>query len=471
MDIYKVKKLNRTEDIVVEVPGSKSITNRALLLAALSDGITILKGTLFSDDSRHFLGSLISLGFKVDIDEKNCTVKVEGKGGAIPNKEGTADVGSAGTAARFITAMLGLSDGCYTINASEQMKKRPMEPLFKVLEDLGAEFEYLCEPYHLPVKVKGCRYDEGMSKKASNTSVNSEQMVKKPEKHNGSEKQDGLEKSVSSHVTLDTNESTQYLSAMLMTGVMNKGGIAIHVTGERKTGSYVDITRNMMKEFGCNVEYKDETYFIYKNEKYKNNEKYGNDFTYQIEPDVSAACYFYGIGALLGIKATVKNVHFNSTQGDIQFVKALEKMGCKVDDRETGISVKGPVGEKKLKGIDIDMKTFSDQALTMAAVSIFAEGDTVIRNVGHIRKQESDRLSAMAAELGRMGIKCEEYDDSITIHPGMPSPCQIETYEDHRVAMAFTLVGLVCDGIEIKNPMCCRKTFEKYFEVIDSLYL
>ena len=145
-------------------------------------------------------------------------------------------------------------------------------------------------------------------------------------------------------------------------------------------------------------------------------------------------------------------------------------MGCSVSEDETGIWVQGPTDGKKLKGIDIDMKTFSDQALTMAAVSIFAEGDTNIRNVGHIRKQESDRLSAIATELRRMGIKCEERDDSITIHPGMPTPCLIETYDDHRVAMAFTLVGLVSEGIEIKNPMCCKKTFEKYFEVIESLY-
>lgn len=439
MDIYKVKRLKRTEDILVGVPGSKSITNRALLLAALSDGITTLQGALFSDDSRHFLSSLISLGFNVDIDEKNHVVKVEGKGGAIPKPCGTVDVGSAGTAARFITAMLGLSDGCYTINASEQMQKRPMKPLFRALEDIGAQFEYTGEPYHLPVRVGGCRYKKDMGAGENKTPL---------------------------HITLDTNESTQYLSAMLMTGIMNVGGIAIHVTGERKTGSYVDITRGMMEEFGCKPEYKDETYFVYGREKYRT-----GDFTYQIEPDVSAACYFYGIGALLGVKAIVKNVHFNSSQGDIQFISALEKMGCSVSDNEEGIEVEGPNNGKILKGIDIDMKTFSDQALTMAAISIFAEGDTNIRNIGHIRKQESDRLSAMAAELKRMGIECEEKEDSITIHPGIPSPCLIETYDDHRVAMAFTLAGLVSEGIEIKNPMCCRKTFENYFDVIESLYL
>ena len=458
MDIYKVKKLTRTENITVEVPGSKSITNRALLLAALSEGTVTLNGALFSDDSRHFLSSLISLGFKVETDEKEQRIRVQGKGGAIPNREGTVDVGSAGTAARFITAMLGLSEGCYTINSSEQMKKRPMEPIFKALEDIGAEFEYLLEPYHLPVRVKGCGYKK--EDKASGrpmASVNQENEycnLKKPER------------AAFTHITLDTNESTQYLSAMLMTGVMNSGGIAIHVTGDRKTGSYVDITRKVMEDFGFKSEYRDETYFICGDERYRN-----GDFTYQIEPDVSAACYFYGIGALLGIKATVKNVHFNSTQGDIQFIRVLEKMGCTVSDDIQGIGVKGPTDGKKLKGISADMKTFSDQALTLAAVSIFAEGDTNICNIGHIRKQESDRLSVMAAELGRMGIKCEEKEDSIIIHPGMPSPCLVETYDDHRVAMAFTLVGLKCGDIGIKSPMCCRKTFENYFDLIEGLYL
>ena len=467
MDTYKVKKLNRTENIVVEVPGSKSITNRALLLATLSGGVTTLKGALFSDDSRHFLSSLISLGFKVDIDEANHTVMVEGKGGAIPNSEGTVDVGSAGTAARFITAMLGLSEGYYTINSSEQMKKRPMEPLFKALEDIGAEFEYLCEPYHLPVRVKGCRYkaDKNFSDKSSHFSDKQTKMSDGNDKVSDRQIK-ASEKQVLTYITLDTNESTQYLSAMLMTGIMNRGGIAIHVTGERKTGSYVDITRSMMKEFGCDLEYKDETYYIYNNERYTD-----EDFTYQIEPDVSAACYFYGIGALLGIRAVVKNVHFNSTQGDIQFIRALEKMGCTVADDETGIWVQGPSDGKRLKGTDIDMKTFSDQALTMAAVSIFAEGDTNIRNIGHIRKQECDRLLAIATELKRMGIECEEKEDGVTIHPGNPLPCTIETYDDHRVAMAFTLVGLVSEGIEIKNPLCCKKTFENYFDVIESLYL
>lgn len=432
MDVYKVKKLERHKDIVVEVPGSKSITNRALLLAALADGITILKGTLFSDDSEHFLNSLKSLGFLVDTDEESKTVIVEGKGGKIPYDTGEVYVGSAGTAARFLTAMLGLSGGHYTINASEQMKKRPMKQLFLALETLGVKISYIENKYYLPVVIEG------------------------REKNNVNE------------ITLDTNESTQFLSAMLMTGIMNENGISIKVTGERKTGSYVNITRKMMAEFGLkNVEYKNDTYYVDGSSCYNRED----GFIYQVEPDVSAACYFYGIAAITGIRTIVKNVYMNSMQGDIKFVEVLKAMGCTVEKTDEGIAVKGPDKPGILKGIDIDMKNFSDQALTMAAVSIFADSPTVIRNVGHIRIQESDRLKAISSELKKMGIRCVEEQEQITIYPGTPKPCSIETYDDHRVAMAFTLPGLITGDINILNPMCCKKTFKNYFEVINSLYL
>lgn len=432
MDKYLVRKLNVTENDIIEVsvPGSKSVTNRALLLAAVSNGTTELQGALFSDDSRHFTDSLIRLGFEVETDEVARTIRVKGEGGRIPEDGATIDVGSAGTAARFLTAMLGLSGGHYTINASDQMKKRPMKPLFDVLEQLGTDIDYLEEEYHLPVRINGRR----------DTGVNS--------------------------ITIDTDESTQYLSAMLMIGPAVKGGLNIKVTGSRKTGSYVNITRRMMNSFGCDIAYEDEKYIIAPGDSYD----IPSDFKYCVEPDVSAACYFYGMGAILGCRARVRNVHFDTTQGDINFIRALEKMGCKVQDEEQGILLTGP--EKgHLKGITIDMKNFSDQALTMAAVAVFADSATTIQNIGHIRKQESDRLSAMADALKRMGIKCDEDEDSIVIYPGLPGECEIETYEDHRVAMSFTLPGIKEGGITILNPRCCRKTFEDYFDVIDSLYL
>lgn len=430
MEKYITKKMDKINNIDVIVPGSKSITNRALLLAALSNGTTKLNGTLFSDDSRHFIDALIKLGFTVDVNEKEKAVLIKGENGTIPNKKATINVGSAGTAARFLTAMLATAEGEYIIEASEQMKKRPMKPLFDVLKELGSEIEYIEEAYHLPIKVKG------------------HSIVK------------------DSTITLDTDESTQYLSAMLMIAPIFNFDLKIKVTGSRKTGSYVNITRKMMNSFGCDISYEDETYLIKKTGRYN----IPNQYEYQIEPDLSAACYFYGLGAILGCKARVRNVHLDTTQGDIQFLKALEKMGCTVSDEPEGIVLTGPAKEGGLSGITIDMKNFSDQALTMAAVAIYANCETKIENIGHIRHQESDRIKAMAEALKRMKIEYIECDDGMTIFPGTPVPCEIETFEDHRVAMAFTLPGIKTGGIIILNPLCCRKTFEDYFEVIETLY-
>lgn len=427
-NIYEIRKLEKLTDIEVAVPGSKSITNRALLIAALAEGTTTLDGVLFSDDSRYFLEAIKTLGFSVMDNEDERSVVISGACGKIPKGEGEIYVGSAGTAARFLTAMAGLSGGKYVINASEQMKKRPMKPLFKVLEDMGVKIEYMEEPYFLPVRILG------------------------------------REELKISQVTLDTSESTQYLSAILMTGVMNSGGISVKVTGSRKTGSYVNITRKMMEDFGCKVEYKDDVYTVRSDSKYS----VGREFKYMIEPDVSAACYFYGIAAITGIGAVVKNVYMDSMQGDIKFVDVLKNMGCNIEELENGIKVTGPK-KGKLNGVRVDMKDFSDQALTLAAISIFADGTTTIKNIGHIRKQECDRLNAMTDALGRMGVRCDADEDSIKIYPSLPEKCSIETYDDHRVAMSFTLPGLVTGNISILNPMCCRKTFKDYFEIIDKI--
>jgi len=426
-DSYKVRKINQINDFTVSVPGSKSITNRALLIAALTDGETLLKGALFSDDSRYFIKALSELGFNVLADEDKKTIKIKGFGGDIPKDDATIYVGSAGTAARFLTAMLGLSGKRYTINASEQMKKRPMEPLFKALESLSVKIEYLEEKYHLPVKILG------------RTDMNSKD------------------------IELDISKSTQFLSAFLMIAVINKNGLNIKMTGERKTGSYIDITIKMIKEMGCNVIFDGEVYSILPGEKYSFKE-------YQIEPDASAACYFYAIAAITGCSAKVLDVHFDISQGDVEFVRVLEKMGCFVEDTKEGILVKGPK-DGKLKGLEVDMKNFSDQALTLAAIAVFAESPVRIYNIGHIRLQESDRIKAISEELSKLGIKTDEGLDEITIYPGKLNPASIETYDDHRVAMSFTLIGLKQEDVIILNPACCKKTFEEYFEIIDGLYI
>lgn len=424
--VYEVKSWNSKKDIKVRVPGSKSITNRALLMAALANGQSKLNGVLFSDDSRYFLNSLIELGFEVNIDEINKTVIVNGLGGKVPNNSGKINVGSAGTAARFLTAMLGLSKGTYVIDASSQMKHRPMQPLFDALESLNVKIEYLENEKFLPIKISGNNF-------------------------RGNE------------ISLDISKSTQFLSAMLMTGVMIKDGLKINITSNKTEGSYINITRKMMEEFGCNILYDKKNYYIKPNQSY-------NAIEYQIEPDVSAACYFYGMAAINGGSALVYDVHFNSMQGDIKFLEALKLMGCSIKDTKEGIVVNAPK-DGILHGVDIDMNNFSDQTMTLAAIAIYANSPTRITNIGHIRFQESDRLSAIVTELKRMGIKCDEGKDYIIIYPKQPKPAVIETYEDHRMAMAFTLVGIKTNGIKINNPTCCKKTFEEYFEIVDNLSL
>lgn len=435
MDVYKVKKVNKPLDICVDVPGSKSITNRALLLAAASDGKTLLKGVQFSEDSYNFLKALEALGFKTDVDENAQTVKITGMSGAIPAKEASIYVGSAGTAARFLTAFTAMGDGVYTINSSRQMRRRPMRELLEVLESLGAGFEWLGEEYSFPVKVTGILHKY----------KNNPMMLKERE------------------VSLNIDRSSQFLSALLMTAPAVFGSLVINLTGKRDARSYVEITEQVMKQFGHKGVEKIST-DSYKVEKGSYNIK-----EYQIEPDVSAACYFYAMAAVTGGTAVVNHISRDSLQGDMKFIDVLETMGCHAEWADGRLKLYAPE-EGKLKGIDINMGDFSDQALTLAAIAPFAESPVAIRGVSHIRGQESDRIKVIVNELRRMEIKCDELEDGVVIFPGVPKAARIATYNDHRVAMAFTVTGMAADGIEIENPACCSKTFAGYFDVIKGIY-
>jgi 3-phosphoshikimate 1-carboxyvinyltransferase len=242
---------------------------------------------------------------------------------------------------------------------------------------------------------------------------------------------------------------------------MLKQGMNIEITSERKDGSYIRITRKMMEQLGVKVSFDGVNYSLDKDSSYKAG-------TYQIEPDVSAACYFYGAAAITGGKAIVRNVTWECMQGDLKFIKLLGEMGCEVKETSAGIEVIGP-NEGRLKGLTIDMKDFSDQAITLAAIAPFADSEVRIENIGHIRLQESDRLHAIATELTNLGVACDEEADAVTIHPGTPHAGLVHTYDDHRMAMGFSLIGLRVAGIEIDDYKCCRKTFEDYFEVLDEL--
>jgi 3-phosphoshikimate 1-carboxyvinyltransferase len=428
MSQYHVKTINEPLNAVVEVPGSKSITNRALLMAALAGGQCTLNGVLFSDDSRHFLSSLLELGFVIEVNEVEKYVVIHGHNGTIPKKEATINVGSAGTAARFLTAMLALSDGCYTINASEQMKNRPMKPLFDALTYMGAEFTFLEKEGHLPVKVKGAAFGG---------------------KHPAAE------------VDIDISKSTQFLSALMMVAPMLENGLKIHITSKKTDGSYIRITAKMMQQFGCKVSHSGSLYEIEAKESYALG-------IYQVEPDVSAACYFYAMAALTGGSIVVKNVHAASMQGDIKFLDVLRQMGCSIEETSEGIRVTGSKNGE-YPGVDIDMNDFSDQTMTLSALAPFAKSATTIRNIGHIRLQESDRIHAIVTELTKLGIEVEEGEDYICIQPGKIHGGVVSTYDDHRMAMSFALIGLRTEGIVIDDCECCKKTFENYFEVLDDL--
>lgn len=425
MDIYRVKTIKEKKNIKVSVPGSKSITNRALMLAAMSKGVCTLNGVLFSADSRAFLDCLIKLGFDVDIDEENCRVVIKGENGNIPNKNATINVQSAGTAARFMTVFLAAAGGNYVLEASEQMKKRPMKELLDNLEEKGVQIQYLENPGHFPFEIHS-------------TGIDNVEM------------------------TIDTTTSSQYASALLMASVMN--GMRIHLIGSRVNGAYIKITLKMMEQFGIRYDVSENTYNI-------DGQNY-DCAVYDIEPDMSAACYFYAMAIILKVKSVVNGIHKDSMQGDIKFLQILKSLGCKVRDTEIGIEVDASE-ITSYGGIEIDMSDFSDQALTLAVVAAFAKTDTRIKNIGHIRGQESDRVQVIVNELNRLGCHAliieENGTTDVVIKPGKLHGAEIETYDDHRVAMSFAMAGLVVDGVIIKNPMCCRKTFEKYFDVLDGI--
>lgn len=421
MKQYRVRRLQKPISCQVEIPGSKSITNRALLLASMADGESTLRHVLFSDDSRAFLDCLEKLGYELSINEKEQVVKIKG---GVPNKSADINVRSAGTTARFLTALLSAAGGEYDIKSSEQMAKRPMKPLCEALEKLGVEFTYHGREYFLPffLKSSGCKGGE---------------------------------------VELFAEQSSQFLSALLMTGSLYEEGLTVHHVGKEIAKPYIDMTIKMIEQFGGAVTKEGQTYRVSHAGPYL-------PLDYLIEPDVSGAGYFFAMAVLTGGSILVKDVHLKSLQGDIRFLDVLERLGAKIEDTDAGVKLQGPANGC-YNGIDIDLNDCSDQTMTLAALAVFAKTPTIIRNIGHIRLQESDRIHAIVTELKKMEITCEEADDSITIYPGTPQPAEIDTYNDHRMAMAFSLIGLKAEGIVINDPDCTAKTFENYFELLDDV--
>lgn len=418
-----------SEVLKVKVPGSKSITNRALLLAAMAEGESELRGVLRSEDASYFLECIKTLGFPVK--EEGDGLTITGFGGKIPKKEASIYVGSAGTAARFLAAMLAFSDGTYEMQSSEQMKKRPMGPLIASLREAGAEVVCLEEEDHFPLRIKGC----------GDTLKNTE-------------------------LTVNIDKSSQFLSALLIAAGTRKEAIRIFLEGSHGM-AYVEMTASMMKDFGVEAKKEDATkeggnisYLISENTVYQN-------LSYDIEPDMSAAAYFYGIGAVTKSQVLVYGVQKKMLQGDVAFLDVLKKMGCDLQETEEGVLL---LPAKQLAGnLTFDMSSFSDQALTLSAIAPFADGPITIQGISHIRLQECDRIHAIVTNLTALGISVQENQDVITICPGKMKGAEIETFDDHRVAMSFAIPGLLTEGVTILNPMCCKKTFAEYFDVLEEV--
>ena len=399
---FEVKNIygkTKNSPVSVSVPGSKSITARALLLAALADGESTLYGAQLSDDCKTFLNCLKAFGIECAAD--GTTVKIKGCGGKLDCSSAEIDVGSAGTAARFLPAFLAFQRGKFTLNCSEQMKRRPVAPLIETLKTLGAEFTFSEKENSYPFKING----------ASNPAA---------------------------ELTVDISESSQFLSALLISAVCAGKRVNIKAVGGHGL-DYVEMTLNMMWSFGVTVKEEGNTYSV---------EGRYSAKKYDIEPDVSAACYFYAMNKILGTKASVNGMLAHSMQGDKKFISLL----------------------KDFDGGKVDMRDFSDQALTLAAIAPYLSKPTEICGVAHIRRQECDRIHAMRVNLEKMRVGCEERADGIIIYPAEPQPAEIETFGDHRVAMSFALTGLRVDGIIIKNAEVCSKTFKEYFEVLEKLW-
>lgn len=455
-EIYEVRcpeNVNRDCLVEASVPGSKSITNRALLLAAMAKGTSVIHNCLSSDDYVYFMECLKTLGFSVESKPEGTLgnqVTVLGLGGEIPCKEATLQVGSAGTAARFLAAMLAFSDGEYILESSEQMKKRPMQPLIDALEQAGAEVECLEEKGHFPLHITGVR----------------KRLAEKNGGQEGDYKKTRLEDVLPERIVVNIDQSSQFLSALLIAAGTLHQTMEIDVKGSHGL-SYADLTVKMMEQFGVIVNKKvvrGKLRFLL------NGDAAYQAMDYVVEPDMSAASYFYAFAAVLGCRILVPGIRFPMLQGDTEFIKVLEKMGCMVDETDSrGIVVSGSADGVLKGGFVLDMSAFSDQALTLAAIAPYADAPVTITGIGHIRLQECDRIQAIVRNLTALGIETEEREDEVTIFPGVPKGCRIETYDDHRVAMAFALTGLRTKGVKIKNPACCKKTFGEYFEVFEQV--
>lgn len=409
------------------VPGSKSITNRALALAALSPDVTTLRGALFADDTARMMDCLTALGFGVSRIEEASEITVQGQGGTVPATSAELFVGNSGTTARFVTPLAALGQGEYRLDGVARMRERPIGDLLDALCKLGVRAESVANNGCLPVQISASGLHGGETR-------------------------------------IRADASSQFLSGLLLAAPCADGDdTRVVVEGPILSAPYIRMTVAMVRQFGGKIDTSEDerTYRI------PGRQRYTSPGIYAIEPDASAASYFWAIPAIVGGRVRVPNIGANALQGDVAFVDVLEAMGCTVTRTPEYIEVEG---NGKPRGVRWDMNAISDTVMTLAAVAPFASEPTVIENVGHIRHKETDRLQAVANELTRLGVKVEERAEGITIYPAERiQPATVQTYDDHRMAMAFALIGLRAEGITIADPNCVRKTVPDYFDRLSRL--
>jgi len=404
---------------LIRVPGSKSLTNRALVIAAMADGKSTLSGALDSDDTRVMVQALHTLGIAVEHDRSASVICIEGCGGRLPVNSASLFVGNSGTSLRFLTAMLAAAEGTFHLDGTPRMRERPVDDLLTALRSLG------------PI----VRSDRGNGCPPVTVETR------------------GLE---GGYASVRGDVSSQFLSGLLMALPYAREATTVEVQGVLVSQPYVRMTLAVMEAFGVTAG----------NRKFRRFDVYPARYrgrAYAIEPDASAASYFFALAALSGGTVTALGLGTSSLQGDLAFVDILEHMGCTVTRQPTQTTVTGG----PLRAVDVDMNAISDTVMTMAVLALFADGISRIRNVGHIRHKETDRIAALATELRKLGAKVDELPDGLVINPpprDQLQPARISTYDDHRMAMSFALAGLKVPGVTILDPGCVAKTYPGFWD-------
>jgi 3-phosphoshikimate 1-carboxyvinyltransferase len=418
-DEIQIVPVLRPLSAAISLPGSKSITNRAVLLAAMASGRSLIDSVLISDDTRRMVAALIALGFEVQVDEAARRIVVIGQGGAIPATQADLDVGGAGTAMRFLAGFLTLGRGGYRLDGNARMRERPIGALLDAMRTLGidvtSEVGNACPPIVVDTTAKAF---------AGGT------------------------------VTIDASLSSQFVSALLMPAALWRDGLKLTAIGDTAR-PFIEMTMRLMESWGVSSSISGDVIMVPGGQRY-----HAMEFT--VEPDATAASYFAAAAILVGGTVTIRGLTKASVQGDAGFLNILEQMGARVAWLPDAVEI---TGTGRLSGVDVAMNSMPDVVPTLAAIAPFADSPTRIRKVGFIRHHESDRISAIATELRRIGAAVQVFDDGLGITPSAAAlhPATIETYDDHRIAMAFAVAGLKLPGVRIANPGCVAKTYPEFF--------